>query len=836
MPKKSKPTTSAKSTRATESSTDPHYAREAEKYQNPIASREFILEFLKQHPGPAHFPEIMSGLGLTDEQDLIALSRRLKAMERDGQLVRNRRGAYGPVNKLSLVTGKVSAHKDGFGFFTPDEGGDDWFLSPREMRKVFHDEKVVCRARGFDSRGRVDGKIVEVLSSDQPIQLVGRYFQESGIHFVKPDDARFTQDILITPGQTSGAVEGQVVVARITTRPSDKSQPVGAIVQVLGDYLAPGMEIDIAIHNYGIRRDWPDAVQDEVQQLAPEVAERDKQGRVDLRHLPLVTIDGEDARDFDDAVYCEWKESGGWRLWVAIADVSHYVQLGSALDTEASQRGNSVYFPEYVVPMLPEQISNGLCSLNPHVDRLCMVCEVTISAKGKISGYQFYSAVMHSKARLTYNKVWQLLNGDESLRQEYHDLVPHLENLYTLYQARAKERHKRGAIEFETVETQIVFNENRKIDRVVPVIRNDAHRIIEECMICANVAAARYFLKQKIPGMFRIHEGPSEKKLEDLRSFLGQFGLFLFGGSTPEPADYAELLRSVQERPDAEQIQTMLLRSMSQAVYSPDNIGHFGLAFKAYTHFTSPIRRYPDLLVHRVIKSQLAKEQAAGVYTGAVAYSHEQLTQYGEICSGTERNADMATRDVMDWLKCEFMSSHIGHEYDGEVVAVTNFGLFVRIQEFHIDGLIHITALGRDYFNFDAGKQRLVGEKSRVMYQLGDRLKISVASVDLEDRKIDFELVAAEDAKKARPLSEREKLYQKAKYKSQAKSGSARGRGEKSSKSENSGRGKKRGEHGAATEPSHKKKKKSKRSDSSKKSGPKRSKKSSKKSSKKTKR
>ena len=766
---------------------DPHFDREAQKYDNPIPSREFIIDFLKQHAGPAHFPEIMAGLGLSEEQDLIALSRRLKAMERDGQVIRNRRGAYGPVNKLSLVTGKVIAHKDGFGFFTPDEGGDDWFINAREMRKVFHGEKVVCRARGVDHRGRVEAKIVEILESEQPIQLVGRYFQESGIHFVKPDDSRFSQDILIPPGQTSGATEGQVVVARITTRPSDKTQPVGAIVQVLGEYLAPGMEIDIAIHNYGIRRDWPDAVQDEVQALSPEVAEKDKLNRVDLRHLPLVTIDGEDARDFDDAVYCEWKESGGWRLWVAIADVSHYVQPGSALDDEASQRGNSVYFPEYVVPMLPEQISNGLCSLNPKVDRLCMVCEVTISSKGKISGYQFYSAVMHSKARLTYNKVWAILNGDDELRKEYAELVPHLENLYDLYQVRAKERHKRGAIEFETVETQIVFNENRKIDRVVPVIRNDAHRIIEECMICANVAAARFFLKHKIPGMFRIHEGPSEKKLEDLRSFLGEMGLFLFGGGTPEPGDYAELLRNVQERPDVEQIQTMLLRSMSQAVYSPDNIGHFGLAFKAYTHFTSPIRRYPDLLVHRVIKSYLTKQDPEHNYSGAVSYSHEQLTQFGEICSGTERNADMATRDVMDWLKCEFMSSHIGHEYIGEVVAVTNFGLFVRIQEFHIDGLVHITALGRDYFNFDAGKQRLVGEKTRVVYQLGDEVKIIVASVDLEDRKIDFDLVPDDEQRKAAPLSEREKLYRRAQSKA---SGEQReGRGRSNSKS---GDGKKR--------------------------------------------
>ncbi len=749
---------------------DPHFKREAEKYDNPIPSREFILEFLTHHQGPARFPEIAAGLKLTGDGDLVALSRRLKAMERDGQLLRNRKGGYAPVNKLDLTTGKVFAHKDGFGFFTPESGGDDWFVSPREMRKVFHGERVVCRPKGYDSRGRVDAKIVEVLESDQPIQIVGRFYVESGIAFVKPNDQRFTQDILISPGMSAGAEQGQVVVARITTRPSEKVQPVGAVVQVLGDYLAPGMEIDIAIHNYGIRRDWPDTVLDELQRLSPEVAENDKENRVDLRHLPLVTIDGEDARDFDDAVYCEWKDSGGWRLFVAIADVSHYVRPGSALDSEASQRGNSVYFPEYVVPMLPEQISNGLCSLNPKVDRLCMVCEVTISSKGKISGYQFYPAVMHSKARLTYNKVWAILEGDEALRKEYAELIPHLEELYALYKARAVERQKRGAIEFETTETRIVFNENRKIEKVVPVVRNDAHRIIEECMICANVAAARFFLKHKMPGMFRIHEGPSEKKLEDLRSFLGELGLFLFGGDQPEPKHYGELLKGVAERPDAEQIQTMLLRSMSQAVYSPDNIGHFGLAFKAYTHFTSPIRRYPDLLIHRLIKAQLSKEDKKLSYDGSQAYSHEQLAQFGEVCSATERNADMATREVLDWLKCEFMSAHIGSQYEGEVVAVTNFGMFVRIPEFHIDGLVHVTSLGRDYFHFDRGTQRLVGESSGVVFQLGDSVKIEVSSVDLEDRKIDFDLVESPEKSNRKPLSEREKLYAKARNKQAIKS------------------------------------------------------------------
>ncbi|MCO7226455.1 ribonuclease R [Pleionea sp. CnH1-48] len=748
---------------------DPFREREAKKYENPIPSREFILEFLESHDGPARFNEIFSGLGLDTENsdDHVALSRRLKAMERDGQIIRNRKDGYGPVSKLDLCTGRVEGHRDGFGFFVSDDGGDDWYLSPREMRKVFHGERVVVRCKGIDHKGRTEAKIVEVLEDeDNAVQMVGRYYFESGIGFVTPNDNRFTHDILIPEGQQAGAEPGQVVVARVVHRPQEKSQPVGAVVQVLGDYLAPGMEIDVAIHNYGIRREWPDAVMNELQSLAPEVTEADKAGRRDLRDLPFVTIDGEDARDFDDAVYCEWKDSGGWRLWVAIADVSHYVTPESALDKEAVQRGTSVYFPEYVVPMLPEQISNGLCSLNPHVDRLCMVSEITVSAKGKISGYKFYPAVMHSKARLTYTKVWDMLQGDEALREEYAELLPHIQELYALYQSRLKVRKQRGAIEFETTETQIVFNEGRKIDKVVPVERNDAHRIIEECMICANVAAARFFIKKKIPGMYRIHEGPTEKKLEDLRSYLGELGLFMFGGHKPTPKDYSELLKGVVGRPDFEQVQTMLLRSMSQAVYSPDNEGHFGLAFNAYTHFTSPIRRYPDLIIHRVIKSELLKDERATkqtkqVYRGALPYSHEQLTQLGESCSAMERNADMATRDVLDWLKCEFMTSRVGQEYEGEVVAVTNFGLFVRLQEFYIEGLIHITSLGRDYFHFDAGRQRLVGERSGSSFRLGDKLLVQVASVDLEDRKIDFELVRrlTERKEKSSGRSERDKLY-----------------------------------------------------------------------------
>ncbi len=768
---------------------DPYYERESRKYDNPIPSREFILEFLDNHDGPATFQEVFSGIGLTDEEEVIALKRRLRAMERDGQLLKNRKEGYAPIDKLDLKRGHIQGHKEGYGFFISDEGGDDWFLSAREMRYVFHGERVVVRQKGFDAKGRVEAGIVEILESETPLQLVGRYFDEEGIGFVEPSDNRFIHDILIPSGQAAGATSGQVVVVRVTSRPKHQSKALGAVIQVLGDYLAAGMEIDMAIHNYGIRRDWPEAVLEHIRTLPIEVQEKDWQGRQDLRKLPLVTIDGEDARDFDDAVYCEPKASGGWRLWVAIADVSYYVTPGSALDKEASLRTTSVYFPDYVVPMLPEQLSNGLCSLNPNVDRLCMVCELSISVNGKVTRSKFYPAVMHSKARLTYDQVWDILqcnkdeqnskddqNNKDELPQTTVDLKKHLLDLYALYQTLATVRKSRGAIEFDTKETKIVFNEHRKIDYLEAVERNDAHRIIEECMICANVAAAKFFLKKKIPGLYRVHQGPSEKKLEDLRNYLGVLGLVLFGGSHPSPADYAEVLQGIKQRPDFDQIQTMLLRSMNQAVYSEDNQGHFGLAFDAYTHFTSPIRRYPDLLVHRMIKNRLLKDSKLSdddalindkhhtCFYGSENYSEQQLAQLGEICSQMERQADLATRDVIDWLKCEFMTDKIGQQYQGEVVTVLNFGLFVRLDDFFVDGLIHVTSLERDYFHYEQAAQCLKGERTGVNYYLGDKVLIEVSAVDLEDRKIDFELVELLESSQPQK-SQREKLYKKARGK-----------------------------------------------------------------------
>ena len=760
-------------------SKDPHYKRESEKYSNPIPSREYIGEFLENAGGPLKFKAIQNGLGLFDDQEIVGLERRLNAMVRDGQIHCDRKRAYGVINKLDLVKGTVLGHKDGFGFFTPESGGKDWFISAREMRRVFPGEKVLVREKGLHRDGKKEAGIVEVLEGEQPFQIVGRYHIQNGFTFVTPEDPRISQDILIPPNDPLKAKDDQVVVIQLTIRPTFKSKAVGRVVEVLGDYLAPGMEIEIAIAQYGIRNTWTDQIHDQLKKLPTTVQESELKGRIDLRDLPLITIDGEDARDFDDAVYCVPKRLGGWKLYVAIADVSHYVKPDSPLDEEAVKRGNSVYFPNSVVPMLPEQVSNGLCSLKPKVDRLCMVCEINIGRDGKPGRSKFYPAVMHSKARMTYNKVWSILEKDESLCQEYKSLVKPINDLHDLYKARIKRKKLRGAIEFETIETQIQFNDNKKIEKIVPVIRNDAHKLIEECMICANVAAAQFFIKKKLPGMYRVHLGPKEKKLEVLRSYLAELGLFIAGGSEPDPEVFRKFLEQIQERPDAENIQIMLLRSMSQAVYSPINEGHFGLAFDAYTHFTSPIRRYPDLVVHRIIKSMVAKDELQSAEDRKAVkkyYSVEKLAAIGNANSITERNADMATRDVMDWLKCEYMQSHIGMKYTGEVSSITNFGLFVRLNEVYVEGLVHVTELGNDYFHYDHARQKMLGEKTGKSFSIGDEIEIEVASVDIDLRRIDFSLVAqGKSSGGKKKVSEREKLYANAKKKSQAKKSDSKG-------------------------------------------------------------
>jgi len=592
---------------------------------------------------------------------------------------------------------------------------------------------VMVREHGQDRRGRKEGKVVEILEHANT-SLVGRLYRERGYQWVVAENKKISQDILIPDHADMGASSGQVVMLEISAQPTKQAPPVGKVTQILGNYADPGMEIEIALRKHDLPHEFPKTVLAQAKKLPKgvtkkDLGESDGVPREDIRELPLVTIDGEDARDFDDAVYCK-PEGRGFRLWVAIADVSHYVRPGSALDGEAYDRGNSVYFPRRVIPMLPEELSNGLCSLNPEVDRLCMVCEMEIASTGNIKKHRFYPAVMHSKARLTYNQVWDWLSAGKAPKEKAWAL-PHLQDLYKLFKVLLKARGIRGAIDFETLETKMLFDEHDKIERIIPYARNDAHRLIEECMLAANVCASDFLHKKKHPALYRVHEGPTPDKLKALQEFLAEFGFFLTGGDDPHAKDYADLLAKIKGRPDEQLLQTVLLRSLRQAQYSPENVGHFGLAYEAYTHFTSPIRRYPDLLVHRAIKACLKNE----------TYSPGDWSAVGMHCSMTERRADDATRDVVAWLKCYFMQDKINEEFDGVISAVVSFGVFVALNEVFVEGLVHVSELGSDYFHFDAARHQMMGERTGRRYRLGDKVRIRVVSVDIETSRIDFALV-----------------------------------------------------------------------------------------------
>ncbi|WP_194757247.1 ribonuclease R [Aliidiomarina indica] len=719
-----------------------------------IPSREAMLEVIRDAVKPVPYQDILAHFKLKDERQHIGVKRRLRAMERDGQLVYTRNDSYGLPERMDLKKGVVIGHRDGFGFVQLDEGGQDLYLPYHQMQLVMHGDRVLVKAGSTDSRGRREGRIVRSLSEEKR-EIVGRYFFEQGLSLVVPDDTRQGQDLIIPPEHVNGARHGQMVVAEVLARPSRRSSPLARVKEILGDHLAPGMEIEVAIREHGIPYEWPDALAKEAESIPAEVSDKDKQGRVDLRKLPLVTIDGEDARDFDDAVFCQ-PDGKGFRLWVAIADVSHYVRPGTALDKEALARGNSVYFPNHVVPMLPEALSNGLCSLNPQVDRLCMVAEMVIGARGKLLEYSFYPAVMNSHARLTYTKVAAILEGDPQLRKEYDKVVPHIENLQKLYKVLRSTREKRGAIDFDTVETRFIFNAERKIDRIVPVHRNQAHMLIEECMIMANVAAAQFVEKHKGGALFRVHDLPDEDRLMAFRMVLGELGLTMPLQGEPHPRDFAQVLEQIADRPDRELIQTMLLRSLQQAVYSSDNRGHFGLSLAGYAHFTSPIRRYPDLILHREIK-RILSETLPGMpgLEGAHYYDTAALGELGPHCSHTERRADDATRQVDEFLKCEFMQDHVGDEFDGVISSVTNFGLFIRLNDLMIDGLVHISNMTQEYYHYDADRHLLIGESSGKVYRIGDKARVKVAASNLVERKIDFALISVEHTSAALPPRKR---------------------------------------------------------------------------------
>ena len=742
--------------------------KQTEPAQNPqqalpdfdpdVPSREAILLALRQAPAPLTPAQLGQQLQLDRDGTWVGFERRLAAMERDGQLMPNRKGVLLLAKKLDFIPGRVLGHRDGFGFLVRDDGQPDVFLSPREMLKVLHGDRVLVKVTG-DYRGKPEGMIVEVLER-RTNRLVGRFLNERGVSIVVPEDQRIKHDGLIPPAETAGAQQGQVVTVEIIEQPTRHTQPLGRVAEVLGEIDDPGMEIEIAVRKFDVPVEFSERAERQSSKLPDQVRRQDLKGRVDLRDVPLVTIDGEDARDFDDAVYCEpvqmvqGRKRPGWRLLVAVADVSHYVQDADALDHDARERGTSVYFPRRVIPMLPTKLSNGLCSLNPDVDRLALVCDMVIAGSGAKAGevvaYQFYNAVIHSKARTTYTQVWEALQQPQGpVAKQLGSTLGHLQHLHELFGVLSASRKQRGAIDFDTVETKIICNELGRIEKIIGLVRNDAHRLIEECMLAANTCAADFMHRSKHPGLYRIHEGPTPEKLQSLRLFLKTLGLGLGGGDEPQASDYAELVDKARMRADFDLLQSMCLRSMQQAVYSPDNAGHFGLSYPHYAHFTSPIRRYPDLLTHRVIKALLNKERYTPSAPDHVVvpgqtrreYEHDVWEKLGILLSARERRADDASRDVQAWLKCWFIKERVGEVFCGRITGVAGFGIFVTLDTLHVEGMVHVSELGTEYFQFNDAMHELRGERTGMRYRLTDSVQVQVARVDLEARRIEFRLV-----------------------------------------------------------------------------------------------
>lgn len=701
---------------------DPHYHREAEKYESPIPSREHILSFIQVKPYSKH--QLFDLLELEDSQKK-PFARRLKAMVRDKQLSCNKQGVYRPFSNRGLLKGTIIANPKGFGFVVLDKGGKDLRLSQKQMQLVFHGDKVKVRLLNK----RLDAEVVEVIESVKT--LVGRLHTDARNPYVVVDDKRIKHNIKITE-MIKGCEDNQVVIVEILTSPTLESEATGKVIEILGGFLDEGVEVDSALYRHQIPNDFSEAASNEASKLPSKVLAKDKKGRVDVTHIPLITIDGEDSRDFDDAVFAEPTEYG-WKLYVAIADVSHYIPEDSALDIDAIERGNSVYFPHRVVPMLPEAISNGLCSLNPEVERLCMICEMNMDSLGELLDYQFYPAVMLSHARLTYTKVSDILtNKSSELRKEFTHVIDNIESLYGLYKTLKISRQKRGVMDFDRIESQILFNDNGKIENIIARSRNDAHKLIEECMLMANQATAKFLQKHDEDFLYRIHPKPTAEKVEVTRQFLSAVGLSLEGGMGPESRDFAKVLKAAKGREDENIIKTVVLRTMKQAVYTPANEGHFGLAFDDYTHFTSPIRRYPDLLVHRAIKRVLQKQKRS---------PSKRMSEMGEHLSMTERRADDATRDVEQWLKCEYMRDKVGEEFSGVISGVAGFGFFVELTDIFVEGMIALRDLKDDYYVYDDIHHQLKGERTGKVFRLGDTVQVKIASVSLDDRRIAFILI-----------------------------------------------------------------------------------------------
>jgi ribonuclease R len=713
---------------------DPRFGDESSRYEDPIPSRDYLGELLAEAGRPLGFEDLARQAGLRSPVHRRALQKRLAAMVRDGQLILNRAEEYCLIARLPLVVGTVSGHRDGFGFLLAEDGGGDIFLAYRQMRRVFPGDRAAVRVTGVDAKGRREGALAEVLEH-RTRQLAGRFSFEAGVGFVQPDNPRIQHRVVIPASARGGARSGDLVVAGIVEQPTDRAEPVGRILRVLPEVSTAATAVELAIAAHGLPDAFEPAVVREARKFGKVVSAEDAAGREDLRGLPLVTIDGEDARDFDDAVFAE-RSRGGYRLLVAIADVSHYVRPHTALDVSARERATSVYFPGRVLPMLPEDLSNRLCSLMPKVDRLCMACEMRVTARGKVTAARFFPAVMRSAARLTYTQVGQALAEPPQSGSELGEVMPVIAVLHEVYLALREAREARGALDFDAPEVKVILAADGKVEDIRAYPRNDAHRLIEECMIAANVEAARFLRSKGLPTLFRIHGKPEEDRISDLKRFLAQRGVHLETGHEFEPARLRKVLVAVSGRPDAAVLESAIIRSLPQALYQPLNIGHFGLALAEYAHFTSPIRRYPDLLVHRAIRHALL-----GGTVDDFVHPRREMEQLGQECSMRERRADEAARSVVALLKCEFMKERIGEEFDAVITGVTDFGVFVQLTAWQVDGLVHVTALGSDYFHFHEDERSLRGDRSGLRFTIGDPLRVRLTRVDPAERKIDFELV-----------------------------------------------------------------------------------------------
>ncbi|EPE37210.1 ribonuclease R [Candidatus Photodesmus anomalopis] len=725
---------------------DPFLFRESKKYKNPIPSREFILAYLDKLQTPIDHNSLFKELNLSRKEHYKALRLRLRAMERDGQLILINRYHYALPYKCETMKGFVIGHRHGYGWFRPEgqiSNHIDVFLPHHQMRTIIHGDYVLVRSFCAYKNARKEGRVLQLLKQCKD-QIVGRLFFKNNTKYVLANDSRINRDILIPDDDSSNAQVGNIVVVEIINRNEHCAKGIiGKIIEVLGESMLPGIAIKVALLTHKIPNIWPDNVEKEISNFlnfSGKISEKSKKGRLDLRDLPFITIDDEDAHDFDDAVFCKARKNGGWRLWVAVADVSYYVHPNSYIDKEAINRGNSVYLPSRVIPMLPEVLSNGLCSLKPKVDRLCLICEISISDMGKLLDYKHYEAIISSHKRFTYNEVSAILNGDKVLRILYNPFIRHLEELHKMYKVLKNARNHRGSIEFDVFATKIIFSCRYKIDRIEPIIRNDAHKIVEECMILANIASALLLEKSKIPVLFRIHDSPDNINLKELRIFLDRLGLNLTGGLKPSSKDYANLISKIANHKNKELIQSVLLRSMKQAVYSSNNTGHFGLGLKVYVHVTSPIRRYSDLVLHRLIKYILSQENNT-LTNSYYRYSSSDINFYSAQCSMTERRADNVNRMVSDWFKSEYIKDYIGEEFNGIIIHITHFGFFVRLDELYIDGLVHISCLTNDCYKFNLLNQSLIGKNFGINYRLGDIVKVKILSIDSEHSKITLKLV-----------------------------------------------------------------------------------------------